>query len=81
LYKRYDIAMMSLISYEFYILINYIFTLKLINKIDDKKYRISLGGFCGYSVATLLSNLGPLKSVFSQDKEKYKTERKPNNNS
>ena len=65
----------SLICYAIYILVNLIITIKIINKLDNKHYKISLKNYMALFIATIISNIGPLYSLLFNKKEKYKTER------
>ena len=65
----------SLTCYAIYILVNLIITIKIINKLDNKQYKISLKNYMSLFIATIISNIGPLYSLIINKKEKYKTER------
>lgn len=73
--RNYFFTLISIISYIFYIFINMLITIKIINKLDNKKYKITLYKFYCLFVATLISNFGPIYSLFNKSKTKYKTER------
>lgn len=73
--KTYDIMLLLLISYLLYILINTIVTIKIINKLDNKKYKVNIITIFNVAIATAISNIGPIYSIINNKKEKYKTER------
>lgn len=73
--KTYDIMLLLLISYFLYILINTIVTIKIINKLDNKKYKVNIITIFNVAIATAISNIGPIYSIINNKKEKYKTER------
>ena len=50
-------------------------TINVINKLDDKKYNVTLNLIIDVLIATTISNIGPLYSIIFNKKEKYKTER------
>lgn len=75
IYKNYLLLIFSIITYCIYIFINLSITIKIINTLDNKKYKISLYKFYCLFIATLLSNLGPIYSLVNKSKTKYKTER------
>lgn len=55
--------------------INTILTIKLINILDKKEYKVNIKTIFNVAVATLISNIGPLYSIIINKKEKHKTER------
>ena len=69
------LLLLFITSYIIYIIVNTICTIKLINKLDDKKYRVTVNLIIDVLIATTISNFGPLYSIVSNKKEKYKTER------
>lgn len=69
------IFVLLIFSYFIYSLINYLITIKTINKLSDNNYSINIDGFVSYTVALLISNIGPIYSLIFRKKEKYKTER------
>ena len=62
-------------SYLFYSLINYLITIKTINKLSDEKYKLNFCNYLSYAITILISNIGPLYSIIFKNKKKYKTER------
>lgn len=62
-------------SYLFYSLINYLITIKTINKLSDEKYKLNFCNYLSYAITVLISNIGPLYSIIFKNKKKYKTER------
>lgn len=75
LYKSIILAVLITISFCFYSFINYYITIKTINKLSSKNYSIELYNWIAYSIALLISNIGPIYSFFSNNNIKYKTER------
>lgn len=75
LIKQYLLVLAVLISYFIYIIINTISTIKIINILDNKKYRVDIKMIISVLLATSISNIGPIYSIISNKKEKYKTER------
>lgn len=73
--KEYILFISVLISYLFYITINTISTIKIINILDYKSYKVNIKMIIYVFLATTISNVGPLYSVITNKKEKYKTER------
>lgn len=73
--KNYILLLLIIISYVFYIIINTMCTMNIINKLDNKKYNITLKLIIDVLIATTISNIGPLYSIIFNKKEKYKTER------
>lgn len=73
--KNYALLLSIIVSYVLYIIVNTICTINIINKLDDKKYRITLKLIINVLIATTISNIGPLYSIIFNKKEKYKTER------
>ncbi len=73
--KNYALLFAIIISYTLYIIINTICTINIINKLDNKKYRVTLELLIDVLIATAISNIGPLYSIIFNEKEKYKTER------
>ena len=71
----YLLLLLFITSYISYIIVNTICTIKLINKLDNKEYRVTVNLILDVLIATSISNLGPLYSIISNKKEKYKTER------
>lgn len=62
-------------SYLFYSLINYLITIKTINKLSDEKYKLNFCNYLSYAITILISNIGPLYSIIFKNKKRYKTER------
>ena len=73
--KNYVLLSSIIVSYALYVIINIIITIHIINKLDDKKYKVTLGLIIDVLIATSISNVGPLYSIIFNKKEKYKTER------
>ena len=48
---------------------------KIVNRFDNKYYKINIKTVFNVTLATLISNIGPLYSIIFNKKEKYKTER------
>lgn len=70
-----NLFVFSIMSYMIYILVNLIITIQIINKFDNKCYKISFKNYISLFMATIISNLGPWYSLLHNEKEKYKTER------
>lgn len=62
-------------SYLFYSFINYFITIRTINRLSEDEYPLSLYYYTAYTIALLISNIGPIYSIFSKKNKKYKTER------
>lgn len=75
LIKDFGILIVGIISYFLYIGINTIMTMKLINILDKTNYKVSLKMILNVAIATAISNFGPIYSILTKKKEKYKTER------
>ena len=73
--KNYVLLLILIVSYVFYIIVNTICTIKIINKLDNKEYNVTLKLIIDVLIATTISNIGPLYSIIFKKKEKYKTER------
>lgn len=73
--KNYVLLLLIIISYILYIIVNTICTIYIINKLDNRKYRVTLKLIIDVLIATSISNIGPLYSIIFNKKEKYKTER------
>lgn len=73
--KNYVLLLSIITSYILYIIVNTICTINIINKLDDKKYRVTINLIINVLIATSISNIGPLYSIIFNIKEKYKTER------
>jgi hypothetical protein len=53
----------------------YISTIKIIEKLENKKINNKLSLICAACISTFISNIGPLYSIFNFKMKKYKTER------
>lgn len=73
--NEYSLLLLLIISYLVYISINTKITINIINKLDNKKYKINMNTIINVALATAISNMGPIYSVVTNNKEKYKTER------
>lgn len=73
--KNYKLLLLIMASYFLYIIINTFCTINIINKLDDKKYKVTIKLILNVLIATSISNIGPLYSIIVNKKEKYKTER------
>ena len=73
--KNYLLLLLIIVSYVFYIIVNTACTINIINKLDNKKYKVTLKLIVDVLIATTISNLGPVYSIICNKKEKYKTER------
>ncbi|MDD2376804.1 MAG: glycosyltransferase family 2 protein [Clostridia bacterium] len=75
IHNNYMLFVISLISYLIFVLSYIGTTIKVINKLDNKNYKVNLELIVGTSLAILISNIGPIYSIIFAPKEKYKTER------
>lgn len=73
--NEYILFSLVLISYFLYVTANVYYTIKVINMLENKNYKINLNMIFYTLVATSISNIGPIYSILSNKKEKYKTER------
>lgn len=73
--KNYVLLLTIIVSYVFYIIVNTMCTIHIINKLDNKSYKVTLKILMNVLIATAISNIGPLYSIIFNKKEKYKTER------
>lgn len=73
--KNYALLLSIIVSYVLYVIVNTICTINIINKLDNKKYRVTIKLIIDVLIATTISNIGPLYSIIFNKKEKYKTER------
>lgn len=73
--KNYALLISIIVSYILYIIVNTTCTINIINKLDNKRYRVTLKLIIDVLIATTISNIGPLYSIIFNKKEKYKTER------
>lgn len=73
--KKYVLLLLILSSYFLYVTVNTICTINIINKLDNKNYKVTIKLIIESLIATTISNIGPLYSIIFNKKEKYKTER------
>ena len=73
--KNFIIGCILMFSYLFYSCINYFITINTINKLSNERYKLNFYNYASYMLALLISNIGPIYSLISRKKEKYKTER------
>lgn len=73
--KNYSLLLLVIVSYVIYIIVNTLCTINIINKLDNKKYIVTIKLIIDVLIATTISNIGPLYSIIFNKKEKYKTER------
>ena len=73
--KEYIMMLLLILNYVLYVSINTIMTIKLINILDEKKYKTNIGTIFYTAIATAISNIGPIYSIILNKKEKHKTER------
>ena len=66
---------LSIISYFVMILLEYGSTINLIEKLTETTLKSKIKVLCSTIVATSISNIGPIYSLISRKKEKYKTVR------
>ena len=75
LLKNCILFFITISNYFLYIFIYYVTTIKIINLLDNKNYKFKFSIYIGTLIATMISNLGPLYTIFVNPKEKHKTER------
>lgn len=73
--KNIIMLVLSIISYVVMILLEYGSTIKLIEKLTETTLKNKIKVLCSTIVATSISNIGPINSLISRNKEKYKTVR------
>lgn len=74
-FKEYILFLFLVCSYLFLQISNYYFTLKFIEKIENIKINNKFLLLCSSCISTLISNFGPIYSLFNVNMKKYKTER------
>ncbi|MBP3596723.1 MAG: glycosyltransferase family 2 protein [Clostridia bacterium] len=73
--KNVIMLSLSVLSYFVMILLEYGSTVKLIEKLTEKTLKNKIKVLISTIVATTISNIGPIYSLISRKKEKYKTVR------
>lgn len=73
--KNVIMLFLSILSYFVMILLEYGSTVKLIEKLIEKTLKDKIKLLISTIVATTISNIGPIYSLISRRKEKYKTVR------
>ena len=73
--KSIIMLVLSIISYFVMILLEYGSTINLIEKLTETTLKSKIKVLCSTIVATSISNIGPIYSLISRKKEKYKTVR------
>lgn len=73
--RDYILGVIFLFTYFMYVCINTALTISIINRLDNKRYNIKFYMVFHMFIVLLISNLGPLYSLFTRNKVKYKTER------
>lgn len=73
--KNFITVCILIFSYLFYSYINYFITINTINKLSNERYKLNFCNYVSYMLALLISNVGPIYSLISRKKEKYKIER------
>lgn len=73
--KNIIMLVLSIISYFVMILLEYGSTIKLIEKLTEITLKNKIKVLCSTIIATSISNIGPIYSLISRKKEKYKTVR------
>lgn len=74
-YKNITLIITSIFSYAFMQICTYISTLKIIEKMENKKINSKLNLIFAVCISTFISNLGPFYSILNFKMKKYKTER------
>ena len=69
------IGIISVVTYFVMILLEYGSTIKLIEKLTETTLKNKIKILCNTILATSISNIGPIYSLVSRKKEKYKTVR------
>lgn len=73
--KNIVLFVLSILSYFVMILLEYGSTIKLIEKLTETTLKNKIKVLCSTILATSISNIGPIYSLVSRKKEKYKTVR------
>lgn len=73
--KNIILFVLSILSYFVMILLEYGSTIKLIEKLTETTLKNKIKILCNTILATSISNIGPIYSLVSRKKEKYKTVR------
>lgn len=73
--KSYLLLLLLIASYLIFISVNTKITINTINILDNKKYKTKITTIINTALATAISNIGPIYSLISNNKEKHKTER------
>ena len=74
-YKSIILFAISIFSYIFMQICIYASTIKIIEKMENKKINNKLNLICAVCISTFISNIGPFYSIFNFKMKKYKTER------
>lgn len=74
-YKNIVLFIISIFSYIFMQVCIYMGTIKIIEKLENKKINNKLNLICAVCISTFISNIGPFYSIFNFKIKKYKTER------
>lgn len=74
-YKNIVLFVISIFSYIFMQICIYISTIRIIEKLENKKINSKLNLICAVCISTFISNIGPFYSIFNFKMKKYKTER------
>ena len=73
--KNIILFVLSILSYFVMIMLEYGSTIKLIEKLTETSLKNKIKILCNTILATSISNIGPIYSLVSRKKEKYKTVR------
>ena len=73
--KNIIMLLLSIVSYSLMILLEYGSTIKLIEKLTMTTFKGKIKILISTILATTISNIGPIYSLISRKKEKYKTVR------
>ena len=74
--KEQYIALLCIVMlYLTFIYQNIWIVFKIVNRFDNKYYKINIKTLFNVTLATLISNIGPIYAIIFNKKEKYKTER------
>lgn len=74
-YKNIILFVIAIFSYIFMQICIYLNTIKIIEKLENKKINNKLNLISAVCLSTFISNMGPFYSIFNFKMKKYKTER------
>ena len=74
-YKNIILFVIAIFSYIFMQICVYLNTIKIIEKLENRKINNKLNLISSVCISTFISNIGPFYSIFNFKMKKYKTER------